>query len=532
MAFTPIAAVGRRSLLCMAAGSCALAAGGLLTATSGEAETAAAAIEAAEDPDRFSFATVVRIARETAGRSFEPARLELSGTFADLSYDAYRAIRPRPERRLWHGEKRGFEIDLLPPGLFYRDRVALSVVADGRPTAIPFDPDVFHYHTDYFPYADGAAPEDAPRDLAYSGFRVRFPINRPDVMDEFLVFQGASYFRAIARDQLYGLSARGLALGTGDPQGEEFPLFRQFWIHEPEPGATAIRIQALLDSPSVAGAYEFLAHPGGETVMEVRSVLFPRTDIASAGIAPLTSMYFFDPKSRAGIDDFRNGVHDSNGLQMITGAGERLWRPLDNPATLQFSAFVDRDPQGFGLVQRERDFGAYEDAEARYERRPSAWVVPQGEWGEGAVTLVEIPTADEFNDNIVSFWRPAQPLSAGGEHRFDYRLHWCDQPPDSTPLARVVATRGGASVNYADRRSLIVDFALGDLPFDGLEPRASTTAGTITSIALTRLPGNGRVRAAIGFDPEDVSLAELRLVLVDAEGRRASESWLARWTRK
>jgi glucans biosynthesis protein len=532
MAPSPIAAVGRRSLLCMAAGSCALAAGGLLTSSSGEAETAAIAAEADEEPSAFSFETVVRIAREAAGGSFEQPRLELTGPFADLSYDAFRAIRPRPERRLWHGEKRGFEIDLLPPGLFYRDRVVVSVVIDGASTAVPFDPGVFHYHPDYFPYADGAAPPEAPRDLGYSGFRVRFPINRPDVMDEFLVFQGASYFRAIARDQLYGLSARGLALGTGTPEGEEFPLFRQFWIYQPEPGATAIRIQALLDSPSVAGAYEFLAHPGGETLMEVRSVLFPRTEIATAGIAPLTSMYFFDPKSRAGIDDFRNAVHDSNGLQMITGAGERLWRPIDNPATLQFSAFIDRDPQGFGLVQRERDFARYEDAEARYERRPSAWVVPQGEWGEGAVSLIEIPTADEFNDNIVAFWRPTRPLEAGGEHRFDYRLHWNDQPPDSLPLARVAATRGGASVNDTSKRSLIVDFDLGDLPHDGLEPRASASAGTITSITLTRLPGTGRARAAIGFDPEDVPLAELRLVLVDAEGRRASETWLARWTRR
>jgi glucans biosynthesis protein len=513
---------------------CTAAAGWLTAVAGGHAATSSGDGKGAEDGGAaaFSFETVILLAREAAAEAFEARRLELEAPFAGLDYDAYRAIRPRPERRLWYGEQRGFEIDLLPPGLFYEDRLAISVVSAGQAVELAFDPGLFHYHPDHFPYADGAAPPDAPRDLGYSGFRVRFPINGPDVMDVFIFFLGASYFRAIARDQLYGLSARGLALGTGGQAGEEFPVFRRFWIHEPEPEAKSLRIHALLDSPSVAGAFEFVVQPGAETIIDVRSVLFPRTDLQTAGIAALTSMYYFGPKSRAGVDDFRNAVHDSSGLQMITGADERLWRPLDNPATLQFSAFVDRDPQGFGLAQRERDFARYEDAEAHYERRPSAWVEPQGDWGEGAVVLVEIPTASEFNDNIVAFWRPARTLAAGAEHRFDYRLYWSDQPPDSVPLARVAATRGGASVNDPARRSLVVDFALGELPFDGLEPRASASAGEIESISLIRLPGEGRARAAIGYDPQDAELAELRLVLVDDEGRRASETWLARWTKR
>ena len=520
--------VDRRSMLWMAAGGGILAAtGSLAQTTDGEAEPTGGVSDAA-----FSFDTVIDLAREVAAGTFEVQRLDLRAPFADLDYDAYRMIRPRPERRLWYGEQLGFEVDLLPPGMLYHDRVGISVVADGKVLELAFDPDLFHYDPDHFPYADGAAPPDAPRDLSYSGLRVRFPISQPDVMDEFLVFQGASYFRAIGRGQLYGLSARGLALGTGAPEGEEFPIFRQFWVYQPEAGATVIRIQALLDSPSVAGAYDFVVEPGAETVMAVRAVLFPRVDLETPGIAPLTSMFFFDPKSRAGIDDFRNAVHDSSGLKMITGAEERLWRPLDNPPTLQISGFVDRDPQGFGLVQRERDFARYEDAEARYERRPSGWVAPQGNWGEGAVTLVEIPTPNEFNDNIVAFWQPANALAAGAAHQFDYRLYWSEQPPDSPPLAQVVATRGGAYVNDPTRRSLVVDFDFGDLVFDGLEPRASTSAGTITSVTLTRLPTNGRVRAALGFDPEDAELAEMRLVLVDGEGRPASETWLARWTRR
>jgi len=521
-------AVDRRSMLWMAAGS------GLLASTGSLAQTADDEAEpmGSESSAAFSFNTVIDLARETAAGAFEVQRLDLQAPFADLDYDAYRMIRPRPERRLWYGEQRGFEIDLLPPGMLYHDRVEISAVADGKAVQLAFDPDLFHYNPDHFPYADGAAPPDAPRDLSYSGFRVRFPISQPDAMDEFLVFQGASYFRAIGRGQLYGLSARGLALGTGAPEGEEFPIFRRFWIYQPEAGATVIHIQALLDSPSVAGAYDFVVQPGAETVMAVRAVLFPRVDLEKPGIAPLTSMFYFDPKSRAGIDDFRNAVHDSSGLKMITGAEERLWRPLDNPATLQVSAFVDRDPKGFGLVQRERDFARYEDAEARYERRPSGWVAPQGNWGEGAVTLVEIPTPNEFNDNIVAFWQPAYALAAGAEYQFDYRLYWSEQPPDNPPLAQVVATRGGAYVNDPERRTLVVDFEFGDLAFDGLEPRASTSAGTITSVTLTRLPTNGRVRAALGFNPENAELAEMRLVLVDEAGRPASETWLARWTRR
>jgi periplasmic glucans biosynthesis protein len=520
--------VDRRSMLWMAAGSSVLAAApSLAQAADEQAEPTGS-----ESSPAFSFDTVIDLAREAAAGTFEVQRLDLRAPFADLDYDAYRMIRPRPERRLWHGEHRGFEIDLLPPGMLYHDRVEISVVVDGKAVQFAFDPDLFHYNPDYFPYADGAAPPDVPRDLSYSGFRVHFPISQPDAMDEFLVFQGASYFRAIGRGQLYGLSARGLALGTGTPEGEEFPIFRRFWIYQPEAGATVIRIQALLDSPSVAGAYDFVVQPGAETVMAVRAVLFPRVNLEKPGIAPLTSMFYFDPKSRAGIDDFRNAVHDSSGLKMITGAEERLWRPLDNPPTLQVSAFVDRDPKGFGLVQRERDFARYEDAEARYERRPSGWAAPQGNWGEGAVTLIEIPSPNEFNDNIVAFWQPANVLAAGTAHQFDYRLYWSEQPPDNPPLAQIVATRGGAYVNDPAKRSLIVDFDFGNLVFDRLEPRASTSAGTIFSVTLARLPTDGRVRAALGFNPENAELAEMRLVLVDETGRPASETWLARWTRR
>jgi glucans biosynthesis protein len=266
------------------------------------------------------------------------------------------------------------------------------------------------------------------------------------VWDEAVVFQGASYFRAVARDTLYGLSARGLAIGTAGPEPEEFPLFTAFWVEEPEPGARTLRLYALLDGPSVSGAYAFAVTPGAETVMEIDSRLFPRVDVATAGVAPLTSMYFFGPESRKGVDDFRDAVHDSHGLRMINGAGERLWRPLRNPSTVELSAFADENPRSFGLIQRFRDFEHFQDAEARYEQRPSAWVEPTAPWGRGAVMLAEIPTNDEFLDNIVTFWRPEEPLRAGAEHAFAYRLVWGQVPEEPLPLARVLATRSGMSI--------------------------------------------------------------------------------------
>jgi periplasmic glucans biosynthesis protein len=405
-------------------------------------------------------------------------------------------------------------------------------VSEGAASPLAFDPSLFYFDPQHFPYANGAAPADAPRDLSYSGLRALYPINRHDSPTEFLVFQGASYFRAVGRDQIYGLSARGLALDTGTAEGEEFPIFRHFWIHEPEPSATSLRIHALLDSPSVAGAFEFVIQPGAETVMDVRSVLFPRRDLPAAGIAPLTSMYYFGPAHRRFVDDFRNAVHDSSGLLMFTGTGLRLWRPLDNPATLQISSFSDSDPRGFGLAQRERGFGHYEDAHARYERRPSGWVVPRGDWGEGAVVLVEIPTTSEFHDNIVAFWRPAEALAAGGEYRFDYRLYWADQPPDQPPLARVAATRGGVSVNDPRLRSIVVDFDFGEAPSEGLEPRVTASAGAVKGIWLVRLPREAQLRAAMTFDPEGADISELSLVLVDSSGHPASETWMSRWVKR
>lgn len=483
---------------------------------------------AAQEAQPFDFETVIERARALASEPFSRPKLEMREPFADLKYDQFRAIRFRDDERLFT-DGQGFQMDMMPPGFYFQDKVDLNVVSAGLSRPLVFSTDFFNFHPDYFPYPEGRAPQGTAEDMGFSGIRFRHPINRPGVWDEVAVFQGASYFRAVARDTLYGLSARGLAIGTAGPEPEEFPLFREFWVHEPEPGGRVLRVDALLDSESIAGAYDFTIEPGEETVMDVRAVLFPRTRIDNAGIAPLTSMYFFGPESRAGIDDFRDAVHDSCGLRIVNGQGERIWRPLRNPEAVEVSAFQDENPRAFGLIQRFRDFEHFQDAEAHYEQRPSAWVEPTGDWGKGAVMLFELPTADEFTDNIVAFWRPQAPLTRGGQNEFAYRLTWGQLPGDILPLARVIATRSGLSILEETERVFVIDFDLGMINLATLAPVLAASAGEVKGLSIAPLPGGNVARVGFTFVPGEVLGAEFRLVL-ESEGNRASEAWLYRWT--
>ena len=392
----------------------------------------------------------------------------------------------------------------------------------------------FRYRRDDFYFARvPPPPEDA--DLGFAGCRVLAPLNEPDRFDEVASFVGASYFRGLGRGHVYGVSARGLALGTADRGGEEFPAFRAFWFERPEPQARSIMVRALLDSPSVAGAYRFVITPGETTVFDVEATLFPRVALRTIGIAPATSMFMFAASNRAGFDDYRPAVHDSDGLLMDTGAGERIWRPLANPRTLQASGFADRDPAGFGLIQRARAFAGYEDLEAQYHRRPGLWVEPRGRWGEGEVRLVEIPTDSEVHDNIVAFWRPAEALPAGGPHRIAYRLHWISRTPPpraGRAPAQIAATRVGAGSDQASRR-FIVDVGddgvdrLRGVTRDGLELWSS--AGDLRNVTLQPNAETGGVRIAFELAPGSASIVELGARLTDAEGPVA-ETWLYRWT--
>jgi glucans biosynthesis protein len=364
--------------------------------------------------------------------------------------------------------------------------------------------------------------------LPLSGFRVRSRINSNKVWDEFLVFQGASYFRAVAKNLLYGLSARGLAINTAEPSGEEFPAFTHFWIERPSAHASALVIYALLESESTTGAYRFTVQPGVETLTDVDLTLFPRTEMRVAGIAPLTSMFLFDETNRGRLDDYRPEVHDSDGLQVATASGEQIFRPLANPSKLQVSTFTTQQPKGFGLVQRSRQQSDFQDFDAQYERRPSAWVEPQGEWGAGSVELVEIPSGRETNDNIVVFWRPTSPLTPGHPAHFAYRIIWNAEPALPKSLGKTVASRSGASID-GKRRVFLLDFVGAGEKVDGLRLDLNSSAGRISNATLMSNSALHGLRASFEIDPRDAELIELRLRIMRGD-RPVTETWLYRWT--
>ncbi|MDG4647782.1 glucan biosynthesis protein [Roseibacterium sp. SDUM158017] len=464
--------------------------------------------------------SLLEAARALAAQPYRAPSTPLPPPFAGLDYDAYRGIRPLPGRAalLPHGPD--YAVDLLPPGLFFPDPVRIELSGAEGLREVPFSPGLFSFDPRYF----GEVPPQAPG-AGFSGLRLRHPLNAPDAMDEVLVAQGASYFRAIGRSMVYGLSARAVALGTGGPSPEEFPRFTQLRLHQPRDGR--VRLEGVIDGPSLAGHIEMELAPGAETVMRIAATILPRREIADIGIAPLTSMYLKGPLRASVSDDFRPRVHDSDLLFIENGAGERLWRPISNPARLQTSAFVDESPVAFGLHQTARSFEDYEDTEARYHERPNAVVRPEGGWGRGAVVLVEIPTGDEFMDNIVAFWRPETPLGAGSEHRFDYRLTWTLSPPEAGRAPRVLQTRSGREHDRPGTRRYVIDVSG---PAAGLAAVVSSGGGAATSgLSVFDLPGARGARVTFLLTPGDVAAADLRLSLRRDGG--ASSVWLHRWTR-
>lgn len=480
------------------------------------------------------FEQVQAIAAERASVPFQAPAANLPDGLRDITYDQYRSIRFQPERALWRGEAR-FEVQFFHPGFLFPYPVEMHMLHEGRVSPIAFDQNLFRYDAE-------AAVLQGKGDgvTGFAGFRLHYPLNTPEHKDEVMVFLGASYFRLVGPGQVYGLSTRGLAIDTASPEGEEFPAFREFWLVRPERDADRMTIVALLDSPSVSGAYRFDLTVGERVIVDVEKHLFARTDVGKLGIAPLTSMYFFGEASVRGHDDFRPRAHDSEGLQVLTGAGEWIWRPLVNPRVLRVVSLRDQNPGGFGLVQRNRDFAQYLDLEAKYHRRPSQWVMPTGgDWGAGGVELVEIPTPDETYDNIVAYWVGDRPFSAGERRHYRYRLVVFDDSPPGEPPARVVRTRSGwgavPGVAHPPPRSLrryIIDFAGGAL--EGLGPDAAvevgldTTSGSVDDVGVRQLPYGEGWRATFLLAPDGQQPADLRLVLM-LDGQPITETWNHVW---
>ncbi len=478
----------------------------------------------------FDARTVVDLARALSKAPYAVPRTTLPESLAKLEYDQYRDIRFRPSATLWVEPGQRFRLQVLPPGYLFKVPVEIAIVRRGRAEHLAYRPDLFTTGK----LVPGPLPAE---DVGFSGFRLLSPINAGHRFDEIAVFQGASYFRSLGRRQGYGLSARGLALKVGDPSGEEFPAFRAFWIEEPPPGRSSVVVHALLDSPSVTGAYRFEIHPGRDTVMHVEVVLFPRVALTQVGVAPETSMFMFAPNDRIGVDDFRPQVHDSDGLLILNGRGEHLWRPLANPARLQISSFVDHQPRGFGLMQRDRSAADYQDFESAFERRPSLWVEPAGDWGDGEVVLTEIPSDAEIHDNIVAFWRPRDPMGPGSEVKLSYALRWGGEPAEARKFVRVLSTAVGRADVKAPTpvRRVVIDYSGEQERCGGScsvpTVTATTSAGKLQDVVVSENPLTHGYRVTFTLDPGKSQLCELRAELAFDDDRRA-EVWLYRWTAK
>ena len=425
--------------------------------------------------EEIGFENIQSRARDLANKPYvAPNKDSLPAWMNNLSYDQYRDIRFNTNQALWAADNLPFRAMFFHPGYLYREPVILNEFTKTHQQQIRLAEAYFNYGPLVKEHGD------LPPDGGFAGFRLHAPLNNPDVFDELIAFQGASYWRALGKNQRYGISSRGIAVDTGiDGAVEEFPNFRDFWLRKPEPEETQARIYALLDGPSYAGAYAFKISPGNETIVEVTAVLFARRAVKRLGIAPLSSMFWFGENSRRHFDDFRPEVHDSDGLAIRMGSGERIWRPITNDSgRLEFSFFDMEKCDGFGLLQRDRRFAAYEDDEAAYHLRPSVWIEPTSNWGPGRVMLMEIPTTNELSDNTVALWQPERTPQPGDRIEFSYRQHWTMDPDPSQAGGHVVATRTGVHDWQPEQRTVVVEFSGTNL----LQPGDMPIAGDVRAI--------------------------------------------------
>ncbi len=471
----------------------------------------------------FDFDDVIDRAKQLAARRFEePERIPQ--WLLDISYDQWRDIRFKPEKSLWRDRNLPFEVQFFHAGVFYDRTVAINEIDASGVRAIPFSPSNFNYGKNEF-------ASRVPQDLGYGGFRIHYPIKKADYRDEVIVFLGATYFRAVGRDHVFGTSARALSVDTALPSGEEFPFFRKFWLVRPTRTATDLMIYAIADSPSLTGAYRFAVIPGAQTVVQVDVRIFLRKPVKKLGIAPATSMFFFGEEALARFDDFRPEVHDSDGVLLNLASGEWLWRPLVNPNDLLVNAFKADDPKGFGLLQRDRNFDHYQDLETRQDLRPSVWITPQGSWGRGFLEVVEIPTRADYNDNVVTYWVPEDLPPPGQPVSLSYKMFWFTDDTARPPGGRTVATRRQTVVERGVHR-FVVDFEGGELAQLGADTvlRAYVTVASgegsaeIVEQQAYKNSVTGGWRLAFQVRPLGNDPVELRAFL-DLAGEALTETW-------
>ncbi|MFJ3156330.1 glucan biosynthesis protein G [Pseudomonas protegens] len=421
-------------------------------------------------------------AKDLAEQKYEAPRSNLPNEFREMKFADYQKIRFLTEKAEWADQKTPFKLSFYHQGMHFDTPVKINEISANTVTEIKYDPNRFDF-------GDVKFDPKATEKLGYAGFRVLYPINKADKQDEIMTMLGASYFRVVGKGHTYGLSARGLAIDTALPSGEEFPRFSEFWIQQPKATDKHLVIYALLDSPRATGAYRLTLRPGADTIVDVKARVFLRDKVGKLGLAPLTSMYLFGANQPSKVLNYRRELHDSSGLSIHAGNGEWIWRPLNNPKHLAVSNFSVENPRGFGLLQRGRDFSHYEDLDDRYDKRPSAWIEPKGDWGKGTVDLVEIPTADETNDNIVAFWNPEKQPEPGQPLDFAYRLHWTiDEAalhsPDSAWVQQTLRSTGDVKQSNLIRQpdgsvAYLVDFegpSLAALP-ENADVRSQVSVG-------------------------------------------------------
>jgi len=485
-------------------------------------------LAAAEDarlgpPEPFDFERLWAQAKQLASLPYAPPTIRFDDILERIDYDAYQEIRYRPDQTLWSDGAGPFPVQLFHLGRYFKAPVTIHLVEDGAAREVLYAPELFTFGKADFV---GRLPED----LGFAGFRVMDRGGKTD----WLAFLGAAYFRSSGELDQYGMSVRGIAIDTALPTPEEFPRFTKFWLEPAASDPDALVIYALLDGPSIAGAYRIEAAKPGAVLMNVRADLFPRADIKRMGVAPLTSMFWFSETNRHQSTDWRPEIHDSDGLAIWTGSGERIWRPLNNPPAVMTNSFADENPRGFGLLQRDRHFHNYQDDGVFYERRPSVWVEPLEPWGRGAIQLVEIPTDDEIHDNIVAYWLPEAPVQAGSEWSFRYRLHWVAEEPYPPDAGRVIATRLGrggvpGQPRPKDKMKFVIDFAGGPLEQlqkrDPVKPVITASRGAIDNDYALQVVGTTRWRAFFDLKAEGAEPVDLRCFLRLGD-RALTETWL------
>ncbi|HEY3855839.1 MAG TPA: glucan biosynthesis protein G [Verrucomicrobiae bacterium] len=482
---------------------------------------------------------VAKKAEERARKPFHSPRADLPAFLSKLTYDQYREILFRDDRALWSEERLPFRVEFFHLGYLYQEPVHLNEFTATHVQSVRFTPD-------FFDYRSLKLPADIPANTGYAGFKLLCPLNSPDKLDELGSFLGASYFRLLGKGQVYGLSARGLALDCGeDGRPEEFPIFTDWWLGKPQHDDDVLLLYAILDSVSCTGAYEFEIRPGETTIAQVEAVLYFREpanifsvdphkkSLASIGYAPLTSMFWYGGNSQRHFDDYRPQVHDSDGLLLHMEDGSMVWRPLDNGTAMRHQRIQANNVRGFGLLQRDRKFSDYQDLFRTYNDAPSVWVTPHGDWGEGRVHLVELSTQYEGLDNIVAYWDPAgkppplQPL------HFGYSMYWTKETDMNLSSNVVVSTRVGLNSRDQAQRQFVVDFDIPKLTSEDDPPKATVTSsdnGKITEVQVFRNTPEKTWRVFINMLPKAGNHDPVDLKCALRKGDIESETWSYHWS--